>query len=151
MAKPRLPLTGGCPCGAVRYAISELPISSGHCHCRNCRKQTGAAFATDGTFRRSAVTWSGQEQSYYKSSQSCERGFCSTYGSTVSARYSTQPGIVIVAAGSLDDISALAPSVHAFVKYKPTWIVFGDNLDQYPEALPDFVVESRSSPPWVNR
>lgn len=147
MVEPRLPLTGGCLCGAVRYSINELPVSSGHCHCRNCRKQTGAAFATDGTFRSSAVSWSGREQTYYRSSQSCERGFCSTCGSTVSARYSTQPDIVIIAAGSLDDVNVLAPSVHAFVKDKATWMVICDDLAQYPEALPDFVAESRSSPP----
>ena len=38
--------SGGCLCGKVRYEASETPGWVGHCHCRLCRRHTGAAFAT---------------------------------------------------------------------------------------------------------
>ena len=41
-AKPAM--TGGCQCGAVRYALYEPPIST-VCHCRMCQKAVGGPFA----------------------------------------------------------------------------------------------------------
>ena len=39
-------LTGGCLCGAVRYEAGWPPNWSAHCHCRDCQRASGAAFAT---------------------------------------------------------------------------------------------------------
>jgi|SRR5215475_1175921 len=34
-------LVGGCPCDAVRFEITEV-FDAGYCHCKRCRKSTGA-------------------------------------------------------------------------------------------------------------
>ena len=31
------PYTGGCACGAIRYAISAVPIAMNDCQCRDCQ------------------------------------------------------------------------------------------------------------------
>ena len=129
-------LTGGCLCGAVRYEAREPPFWSGHCHCQNCRKHTGAAFATDAMFRSDELSWTGDEPTFYKSSEVCERGFCPTCGSTVSARYFCEPDIVIVAAGTLDDANQIEPTLHAFVSRRVDWIKLNDGLVEYPEEEP---------------
>ena len=129
-------LTGGCLCGAVRYEASEPPFWAGHCHCQNCRKHTGAAFATDAMFRSDELSWKGDEPTYYKSSEMCERGFCPTCGSTVSARYFSEPDIVIIAAGTLDDANQIEPTLHAFVSRRVNWIKLNDGLVEYPEEEP---------------
>ena len=36
--------TGGCQCGAVRYAIGGAPLALYVCHCRECQKQSASAF-----------------------------------------------------------------------------------------------------------
>ena len=36
---------GGCFCGAVRYALTSRPMFTHCCHCRDCQRQTGGAFA----------------------------------------------------------------------------------------------------------
>ena len=36
---------GGCECGSVRYRLTADPIFVNCCHCRNCQKITGSAFA----------------------------------------------------------------------------------------------------------
>src|SRR6516165_2312193 len=38
-------LNGGCLCGAVRYTSNSAPEFVGVCHCRDCQKYTGSAFA----------------------------------------------------------------------------------------------------------
>ena len=132
-----LPITGGCLCGAVRYEVSEPPFWAGHCHCQNCRKHSGAAFATDAMFHTSKLSWLGQEQTYYQSSERCERGFCPSCGSTVSARYFDEPDIVVIAAGSLDDANVIEPTLHAYTSRRVKWLKLSDGLQEYPEAEPE--------------
>ena len=42
---PRLPLTGGCLCGAIRYEVTAAPLGAYACHCMDCQKQSASAFA----------------------------------------------------------------------------------------------------------
>jgi hypothetical protein len=39
----RLPLTGGCNCGAVRYEVTELLVRASYCHCKRCQRRSGTA------------------------------------------------------------------------------------------------------------
>ena len=39
----RLPLTGGCNCGAVRYEVTEPLVRASYCHCKRCQRRTGTA------------------------------------------------------------------------------------------------------------
>ena len=41
----RLPQTGGCQCGAIRYEIREAPHLVYSCHCKECQRLTGRAFS----------------------------------------------------------------------------------------------------------
>jgi hypothetical protein len=46
MTEARTPIaTGGCQCGAVRYALYVAPQRSHVCHCRMCQRATGGLFA----------------------------------------------------------------------------------------------------------
>ena len=37
--------SGGCQCGAVRYALYAEPYGTQICHCRMCQKAFGAFYA----------------------------------------------------------------------------------------------------------
>ena len=41
----KLPQTGGCQCGAIRYEISEAPQLVYTCHCTDCQRLTSSAFS----------------------------------------------------------------------------------------------------------
>jgi hypothetical protein len=41
----KLPQTGGCQCGKIRYGITEEPQSVYTCHCLDCQRLTGSAFS----------------------------------------------------------------------------------------------------------
>jgi hypothetical protein len=38
-------LTGGYACGAIRYACTADPLLAVNCHCRDCQRASGSAFA----------------------------------------------------------------------------------------------------------
>ena len=40
-------LEGGCACGAVRYKLTNTPLIVHACHCRDCQRLSGTAFATN--------------------------------------------------------------------------------------------------------
>ncbi len=136
MGKISPPMTGGCLCGSVRYRATSTPFWAGHCHCQNCRRHSGASFATDVMFHTDEVSWLDEQPTYYKSSDRCERGFCSTCGSTVSARYFAEPDVIVIAAGTLDDANLIEPVLHAFTSRRVAWVKLNDGLPEYPEAEP---------------
>ena len=56
----KLPQTGGCLCGKIRYEITEAPQLVYTCHCVHCQRLTSSAFSmaivvTDGAFRIAGI------------------------------------------------------------------------------------------------
>ena len=45
MKRPALPLTGGCPCEAVRFEVSAMQLLVYACHCTECQRWSGSAFS----------------------------------------------------------------------------------------------------------
>ena len=43
----KLPQTGGCQCGKIRYEITEEPQSVTTCHCLDCQRLTSSAFSLE--------------------------------------------------------------------------------------------------------
>src|SRR5262249_60103435 len=41
----KIPFSGGCACGAIRYECTAEPTAMFKCHCRDCQKLTSAGFA----------------------------------------------------------------------------------------------------------
>ena len=35
------PMTGGCPCGGVRWELTQPPVGASYCHCTRCQRRTG--------------------------------------------------------------------------------------------------------------
>ena len=129
--------TGGCHCGAVRYAYEGSVHRFSYCHCDDCRKIGGAAYSaavvvdTDG-FTLTAGT---DQLTGYASSPGKLRRFCRRCGAHVVAGMEQRPGILIVRAGTIDTMPAdLAPQMHIWVKAKPAWYDIHDALPQFAEG-----------------
>ena len=57
--------TGKCLCGEVAYEVSGQPVLQGNCHCIDCRKNTGAGFATILFFKEEQIVQlSGKTSSF---------------------------------------------------------------------------------------
>ena len=60
-AAVKLPLTGACLCGALRYEITEPPTMAYACHCTDCQRLTSSAFSMGIVVSDKALRLSGIE------------------------------------------------------------------------------------------
>jgi len=124
---------GGCLCGAIRYEVDALPISTGYCHCSICQKFTGSAMSTWTAFPASALRFVGEQPRYFASSPIAQRGFCATCGSSLTYRL-IQPrkaAYVVIFTSSLDEPKGHAPAAHSGIESKMPWL---DILDDLPRT-----------------
>ncbi len=127
-------LTGSCLCGKVAYAIAGPITGINFCHCRQCRKASGTAFATNaGVARENFSVLRGQSHlTGYESSPGKRRVFCASCGSPL---YSERHGgkTVYVRLGTLDDELRAIPDVHIHVASKAPWYEINDDIPQLEE------------------
>jgi len=101
--------TGGCQCGAVRYAITT-PLENPHiCHCRMCQKAFGNYFAALVGTKKTGFRWTHGTPSFFRSSSIVNRGFCRDCGTPLSFAYDDSERIA-VSIGSLDHPEAVTPA-----------------------------------------
>src|SRR5437763_12976411 len=73
-------LTGGCQCGAVRFALSAVPSKVSICHSRMCQKASGAPFASFAEIDREQLVWTRGQPAAFRSSSIANRYFCAACG-----------------------------------------------------------------------
>ena len=121
---------GSCLCGAVKYRLSTELKAVTHCHCSQCRKGHGAAFATYASAPASALTITSGADSLqaYESSRGVTRQFCSRCGSSLFWTDSTGPFSewVSIALGTLDTTLRVRKQKHVCVGSKADWYDIND-------------------------
>ncbi len=125
--------SGGCMCGAVRYAASGEPFSVTHCHCHSCRKHNGGPVVTLAGFKSGQVSFSGTERKIYESSPGVGRAFCGNCGTPLT--WEGDGGelgpIIEFHISTFDDPDVLVPSGHSFDPERIPWFDIADNLPRY--------------------
>lgn len=111
---------GGCRCGAVRFEAKGAPLLVANCHCTDCRKATGAAFATFADFPREAVAFA-KEPDIFHSSAGAERLFCARCGSPLAFRGDSSPQEINMLIGAFDAPEAFTPTGEAFPEEALPW------------------------------
>jgi hypothetical protein len=117
-------LSGGCACGAVRYDAEVEPVVMLNCHCRDCQRATGSAYAAIVVVPKAAVRIEGElryQKTIGDSGKAVERGFCPACGSPVAVRLEKLPDILGLQAGSLDDPSLHRPAMDLFTESAQPW------------------------------
>jgi hypothetical protein len=126
-------ITGSCLCSGVRYEAQGPVTLIARCHCTQCRKASGAEFATNAsvpaaTFRVLAGTELLRE---YEWSPGEARVFCGRCGSPLFKRSQSRSEHVRLRLGCLDSDLDQGPVAHVFVSEKPTWSEITDALPQF--------------------
>lgn len=118
-------LSGRCLCGAVRYRASGPVLATAVCHCDDCQRASGSAFAIIVGVRASNLRLTGELATFETvgtdSAERRERRFCPRCGSQVLSVLAEAPDLVALKAGTLDDRSWLSPSVEVWRASAQPW------------------------------
>ena len=137
---PPLPLTGGCACGAVRYAIGAVPRAFYLCHCTECQRQSSSAFGECLRCDPASVTVAGEMKTVRRSSESGAvrlGDFCPQCGVRLFHRSDGDPDRLNVKAGTLDDTTWLIPAGHIWTGSKQPFVKIGEDELAYPKQPGD--------------
>lgn len=106
------------------------------CHCSQCRKAQGSAFASALPVAAEAFTLErGQELlRTFESSPGKERVFCGRCGSPVYSRRASRPGMLRIRAGLMDQPLPVRPAFHQYVADKANRWSIDDDLPKFAEA-----------------
>ena len=118
-------LTGGCLCHAVRYRTTAEPLTSSVCHCRDCQKFTGSAFAALLYVSKETLTIEGTMKTFASAGGSGKpmlRHFCPECGSTIAQEPGTRPDLVVLHIGTLDDPKSITPAREIFCDDALAWV-----------------------------
>src|SRR4029453_141303 len=116
----KLPLTGGCNCGAIRYEVTEPLARASYCHCKRCQRRSGAAASPQahpppGAFR---IVSGEDELRVWKPEDGGgeeglvggkpgegggENGFCGEWGSAIVGPNTSHPESIGIRLGTFDE------------------------------------------------
>jgi len=116
--------SGGCLCGAVRFAANPKDGEFGACHCGMCRKWTAGPFLAlecEGPVRFEKASALGT----YRSSEWAERGFCRHCGTPLFYRLVGKE-FYAVSVEAFDDRNGFAFTSQIFIDEKPAYYEFAN-------------------------
>jgi hypothetical protein len=132
----RLPLTGGCCCGQVRYEVRAEPTALYCCHCTDCQRQTGSAYAMSMFVPRRAVAIiAGVPKSWRRQGDSgrfMRCFFCGECGARLYNEPENRPDVTVLKPGTLDDTSWLRPAGDIWTRSKQPWVALPADAPHFP-------------------
>lgn len=118
-------LEGGCACGAVRYRLKTGPMFVNCCHCRDCQRQTGGAFAINAMIETDRIEVRGEIVSFCMPTDSGrphDVWRCAACGTTLWSDYGRRRVMSFLRVATLDDPTALTPDAHIFTRTRLPWV-----------------------------
>lgn len=130
--------TGGCLCGQIRYALQGPLADIQLCHCSQCRKAQGSAFAANIPAQASQLRFTAGADALvsYESSPGKTRIFCGRCGSPLFSQTTNLPGVVRLRVGSLDEPHGAKLGAHIFADSHADWWSINDTLPRYAGRVP---------------
>lgn len=105
-------------CGAVRYRIEGAVLWAGICHCKSCRRATGAQSVGWASVEKAQLTVT-KLLAVFTSSPGISRGFCPACGTSIT--YDEGNATIDVTLASLDNPEAVVPTHEAWLEHRLSW------------------------------
>jgi len=126
--------TASCRCGQLRATVSGEPVRVSVCHCLNCKKRSGSAFAVQARWPRDQVDIQGRSKTFVIVADSGNRAtfhFCPECGSDVHYDINGKfDGMVAIPLGAFDDPYSLAPRFSVWEERKHDWVeILGSEVE----------------------
>ena len=132
--------TGGCLCGKIRYKVNAVPQRIHNCHCDNCRKVTGSAFATNIFVAEDDIMITQGEPKFHShtadSGNVLVKEFCGNCGSQLFGYGTGRPGVKNIKVGSIDDARFVQPIANLYMKSALPFTHIDRGLDCF-DRMPD--------------
>ena len=132
--------SGGCLCGSVRYEVKSDPVRMLNCHCNDCRRNTGAAFATNIFVNAEDVQILKGTMSQFEHTADSGvvriKEFCVNCGSQLFGHVPSLPGMKTIKVGSIDDANFVAPTANLFISRALSYSHISDELENF-DRMPD--------------
>jgi len=138
----KLPFTGGCACGAIRYECTAEPLAMFQCHCRDCQHASGGACSYVVLVPASSFKFTrGAPRYHFTASASFghhKRGFCPECGSRLTGGENREgtSGKVGINAGSLDDPNWFRAQFDIFTTEAQPWDPTDPAIPKYEKYPP---------------
>jgi hypothetical protein len=128
--------TASCRCGQLRATVTGDPVRVSVCHCLNCKKRTGSAFAVQARWPQEQVTIEGRSDTFELVADSGNRAtfhFCPDCGSDVHYDINGKfDGQIAIPLGAFDDPYFLTPAFSVWEERKHDWVVIsGENVEHF--------------------
>jgi hypothetical protein len=136
---------GGCSCGAVRYRLTSRPMFTNCCHCLDCQKQTGGAFAINAMIETARIEIRAGEPAVIEMPSPSGRGHeihrCPKCEVALWSNYGRRAWMRFVRVATLDAPHAIKPDAHIFTRSRVPWVTL-------PEDTPAFEVYYDTAKQW---
>jgi hypothetical protein len=132
-------IQGHCECRRVSYEADCEVSDFSHCHCSQCRRLHGAAYATFAGVEAGKFRYlSGKEDlKIYASSDDHKRVFCGNCGSNILTSVDAYPDELYLSMGAVNGNPSLPEAYHIFVGSKAPWHEITDDCLQHDEDAPE--------------
>ncbi len=133
------PYEGGCLCGLTRYRLTDEPLTLYACHCTDCQRRTGSAFALSMVVLKTALQLlQGDPRAYAVTTDGIQRRgrFCGECSTRLWGEPPKLPQIVVVQPGTLDDTTWLRPIGHIWTRSRQPWVSIPNDTVNF-ERQPD--------------
>jgi hypothetical protein len=126
--------TASCRCGQLRAAATGEPVRVSACHCLDCKKRSGSAFAVQALWPTEQVRIEGRSKSWVNVADSGNRitfHFCPACGSDVHYQIDGKfDGLVAIPLGAFDDPYFVRPAFSVWEHRKHDWVaIVGDDVE----------------------
>lgn len=118
-------LTATCRCGQLAVRVTGEPLRVSICHCHDCQRRSGSAFAWQGRWDEANVSVAGELRTWSavrESGKSATFNFCPHCGSTVFYTNEGLPGQIAVAIGGMAGQPQPAPWVSVYENRLQDWL-----------------------------
>jgi hypothetical protein len=126
--------TGGCLCGAVRYAVRGPLRDVVLCHCSRCRRTHGHVAAYAACAADDLELVAEDELRWYADGDRA-RGFCGRCGASLFWR-APERDTISIAAGTVDPPTGLRTVAQIFVDDRGDYYEVTDDGEPLPAGLP---------------
>lgn len=118
--------TASCRCGQIKATAIGDPVRVSVCHCLDCKKRSGSAFAVQARWPAEQVEVDGESKTWVHFADSGNRithHFCPDCGSTVHFAIEGKfDGLIAIPLGAFDDPYFVRPAFSVWEERKHDWV-----------------------------